>query len=540
MDTPPMTTPTRTAPRSATANPPHRGLAAAAGVGAVVAGLGFGELAAAFVSISASPTGSVGSVVIDLTPGWLKEFVIQAAGTADKFVLLALIVIIACAVAALAGVLELTRPPSGRAVLGGLAVICAIAALSRAGAGLASVVPAAVAWLVAALVLAFLIRFVRPRPVTAWARQRASSADESPPQEPPIDRRRFLLYSVAAVAVGITAGAISRVAGSGARAAKSARSLLRLPSAAVPAPAVPAAATLDVAGITPVVTANGDFYRIDTALTVPDVDPDTWSLTVNGMVEHPITISFAELIALPLTEKAVTLACVSNPVGGDLVGNAVWLGYPIRELLARAKPLPDADMVLSRSVDGFTASTPLETLTDDRGALLAVGMNGEPLPFEHGFPVRMVVPGLYGYVSATKWVSELTVTRFDTDTAYWTRNGWSPMGPIKTQSRIDVPRNGEKLIAGPVAIAGVAWAQTRGIEKVEVRVDSEPWREARLARSISADTWVQWVYEWTATPGTHTLMVRATDSTGETQTEVQVGPVPDGATGWDRLTVNVG
>lgn len=541
-----MTAPSRPASPLTIVQKPHRtSLAAAGGVAALIAGLGLGELTAALTSIATSPTGSVGSVVIDLTPGWFKEFMISAVGTADKFVLVALIIVVASAVGAIAGVLELSRPPGGRAVLGGLAVVCAIAALSRAGAGLSSVLPAGVAWLVAALVLVFLVRRLRPgvAPATTTRRRAAERGDAptpAPAAESSIDRRRFLLYSAAAVVVGVAAGAMSRVAGAGARAAQSARSLLRLPAAAIPAPAVPAGAALDVAGITPLVTANGDFYRIDTALAVPDVNPDDWALTVNGMVEHPITITFAELLALPLTEKAVTLACVSNVVGGDLIGNATWLGYPINELLARAKPAADADMVLSRSVDGFTASTPLEALTDDRGALLAVGMNGEPLPFEHGFPVRMVVPGLYGYVSATKWVTEMTVTRFDRDTAYWTRNGWSPLGPIKTESRIDVPRNGEKVAAGTVTIAGVAWAQTRGIDKVEVRIDSEPWREATLARAISADTWVQWLYEWQATPGTHMLTVRATDSTGVTQTETQVGPVPDGATGWDRLTVNVG
>lgn len=246
-----------------------------------------------------------------------------------------------------------------------------------------------------------------------------------------------------------------------------------------------------------------------------------------------------ELLALPLEESVTTLACVSNPVGGDLIGNAVWLGYPLREILARAKPLPDADMVLSGSRDGFTASTPIEALTDDRNAILAVGMNGEPLPLAHGFPVRMVVPGLYGYVSATKWVTSLEVTRFDRVTAYWTDRGWSERGPVKLQSRIDVPRDRQGLSAGDTVIAGVAWQQHVGVAGVEVQVDEGPWQRAELAAPISDDTWVQWSLPWTAEPGDHVLRCRAISADGETQTAERAGVVPDGATGWHERFVQV-
>jgi len=258
------------------------------------------------------------------------------------------------------------------------------------------------------------------------------------------------------------------------------------------------------------------------------------------MVDHEVTLSWDELLALPLEESVTTLACVSNEVGGNLIGNAVWLGYPIRELLARANPSADADMVLSRSVDGFTASTPLAVLQDDRNAILAVGMNGEPLPAQHGFPVRMVVPGLYGYVSATKWVVDLEVTRFDAASAYWTDRGWSAKGPIKLQSRIDVPRGGQQLTAGTITVAGVAWHQHVGIAAVDVQVDDGPWQPATLAEAISIDTWVQWRFDWEAESGTHTLRVRATDADGEVQTSDMQGVVPDGATGLDERSVTVG
>ena len=251
-------------------------------------------------------------------------------------------------------------------------------------------------------------------------------------------------------------------------------------------PAIPSGAEVGLDGMEPLVTPNADFYRIDTALTVPAIDPGKWVLRVTGLVAEEVELTFADLLAKPLIERHVTIACVSNEVGGDLIGNARWLGWPVRELLALARPQPGADMVLSKSADGWTAGTPLEVLTDSRDAMLAVGMNGEPLPLEHGFPVRLVVPGLYGYVSATKWLTELKVTRFADDVAYWTPRGWSDRGPIKTSSRIDVPRNGRTVTAGMVMLGGVAWAQHTGIGKVELRVNRGDWQEAELAPGISA------------------------------------------------------
>ncbi len=272
---------------------------------------------------------------------------------------------------------------------------------------------------------------------------------------------------------------------------------------------------------------------------MPRIDPADWSLRIHGMVDREVRLTWDELVALPMQESDVTLACVSNEVGGSLIGNARWLGVPVRELLARAGVDPDADMVLSTSSDGFTASTPIEALTDDRDALLAVGMNGEPLPIEHGFPARLVVPGLYGYVSATKWVTQLEVTRFDRATAYWTTRGWSERGPIKLQSRIDVPRRGQSVPAGDTVIAGMAWQQQVGIAGVEVRIDDGPWQRAELATAISADTWVQWSLAWTAERGAHTVECRALSVEGETQTSDPAPPAPDGARDGTRIDVSV-
>jgi hypothetical protein len=289
----------------------------------------------------------------------------------------------------------------------------------------------------------------------------------------------------------------------------------------------------------PLVTPAKDFYRIDTALRVPVLDPGQWTLKVTGLVEREVSLDFAALLAKPLIERHVTIACVSNEVGGDLIGNARWLGWPVRELLAQAGPTDGADMVLSRSADGWTAGTPLEVLTDNRDALLAVGMNGEPLPLEHGFPVRLVVPGLYGYVSATKWVTELKVTRFADDAGYWTPRGWSERGPIKTSSRIDVPRDGRSVPAGTVAFGGVAWAQHTGISRVELRVNRGAWQQAELAPGISRDTWYQWKLALPLTPGQYEVQVRATDLDGAAQVEDRSPVAPSGATGFHTVRVDV-
>lgn len=496
---------------------------AAAGLSAAVVGVGFAELVAAIVEPAASPFAVIGGGLIDLAPAWAKDTAIALFGTGDKIALITGIALVLALVAAGAGILELRRSGIGATVLGGLGALAVVAAMIRPGAGPFAWLPGIVAGLVAVIAVRLLIRRLRP------------IAGLAPDGE---DRRRFLIWTAGTAAVGIVTIIAGNIARGATRSIDAVRSTLTLPKAVRTAPPVPTGAEFDIPGLAPVVTPNADFYRIDTALIVPRIDPADWSLRIHGMVDREVVVSWDELLALPMQEADVTLACVSNEVGGSLIGNARWLGHPVRELLARAGVDADADMVLSTSADGFTASTPLEALTDDRDALLAIGMNGEPLPMEHGFPVRMVVPGLFGYVSATKWVTQLEVTRFDKAMGYWTPRGWSERGPIKLQSRIDVPRGGS-VDAGETVIAGMAWQQHVGVEGVEVRIDEGSWQRAELAEAISADTWVQWRLPWTAESGRHTIECRAISAEGETQTDQPAAPAPDGAQGWHRIDVTV-
>jgi DMSO/TMAO reductase YedYZ molybdopterin-dependent catalytic subunit len=341
------------------------------------------------------------------------------------------------------------------------------------------------------------------------------------------------------VAVAGLAGAAGRFFDRRREAAVAARDAVTIPPPASPAKPIPAGAELDVPDVAPLQTPVADFYRIDTALVVPALRAETWSLRVHGMVGRELTLSYADLLARPLIERDVTLTCVSNEVGGNLISSGRWIGAPLAPLLAEARVNPGADQLVSRSSDGFTAGTPVATVLDGRDAMLAVALDGRPLPLEHGFPVRMVVPGLYGYVSATKWLTGLELTTFAAYDAFWVKRGWAARAPIKTESRIDTPSDGGDLAAGPVVVAGVAWAQHRGISRVEVRVDDGPWQAAELAAAIGPDTWRQWRWRWDAPPGPHTLQVRATDTTGAPQTGLDRPPVPDGATGWHRIQVSV-
>jgi DMSO/TMAO reductase YedYZ molybdopterin-dependent catalytic subunit len=290
--------------------------------------------------------------------------------------------------------------------------------------------------------------------------------------------------------------------------------------------------------VAPFVTRNADFYRVDTALIVPQVRTEDWSLRVTGMVDEPFELAFDELLARDLVEADITMTCISNPVGGDLVGNARWLGVPVRDLLDRAGVRRGADQLVGRSVDGYTCGFPVSAAYD-RDCLVALGMNGEPLPLRHGFPARLVTPGLYGYVGSTKWLTELEVTTFSAFDQYWVPRGYAERAPIKTMARIDTPRSAQRVSAGRVPAAGVAWAQTRGIDAVEVRVDDGEFEPAELADELSDATWRQWRFDWDATPGNHTLTVRAVDGTGETQIEQRTDVLPDGASGWMSLVVSV-
>ena len=369
------------------------------------------------------------------------------------------------------------------------------------------------------------------------SRARSGPPSGEPPPAPwQPGRRSFLTAGVVALA----AGGVGTLAGrslSERSSVSAALSTIRFPKAAHPVPPLPGGVNLGIKGLSSFITPNSSFYRVDTALLLPQVAPQSWTLRIHGMVEREITISFDELLKRPLTEDYITLCCVSNPVAGPYIGNAKWLGASLASLLREARPRAGAEQLLCTSVDGFTSGTPLATVMDGRDALLAVAMNGAPLPVAHGFPARMVVPGLYGYVSATKWVTDIKVTTFRGELAYWAQRGWSQRAPIKTESRIDVP--GGPVSAGRTPVAGVAWAQHKGIDAVHVRVDRGPWQQARLAAVPGIDTWRQWVWEWDATHGTHVIEARATDATGYTQTAVAEPPEPNGASGYPSVTVSV-
>jgi DMSO/TMAO reductase YedYZ molybdopterin-dependent catalytic subunit len=494
---------------------------------AAAGGVTAGELLAAFWSPSLSPLTAVGEAVIDAVPPGVKDWAVSLFGTADKAALLVGMALVIAALAALAGVVERRRPLAGLAVVAvfGVAGVAAVGGRAQATA-VAIALPVAAA-AVAALLLRLLVRKLR-----AWE-------DGTPELGQGGARRSFLRHLAGSAAAVLIGGVLAGVWRGTALRVSDARARVVLPPPADPAPPIPAGAEAGVAGMPPLVTPAGDFYRIDTALIPPAVDPASWVLRVSGMVERTVELTFADLLAKPLAERHVTIACVSNPVGGDLIGTARWLGWPVRDLLALAGPAKDADMVLSTSADGWTAGTPLEVLMDSRDALLAVGMNGAPLPLEHGFPVRLVVPGLYGYVSATKWVTELKVTRFAEDQAYWTGRGWSDHGPIKLSSRIDVPRSGRPVNAGAVTFGGVAWAQHTGVMAVELRVNRSRWQAAELSPGISTDTWYQWKLTLDLTPGQYEVQVRATDLTGRPQVEDVRPVVPDGATGFHTVRVDV-
>ncbi|KZE93864.1 Sulfoxide reductase catalytic subunit YedY [Agromyces sp. NDB4Y10] len=522
--------------------------AAVSGIVAAGVFLAAAELAALLVARDGSPILAVGAFVIDIVPQPVKEFAIAAFGAYDKVVLLGSLGIAVLVASAIAGVLQFARPPLGSVALGIAGALSLAAIVTRAGATPLAWVPPVVGAAAGIVILELLVRRLR-----AWAGDvrtadaAASVADTAPDGVAPdqataragVDRRGFFALAGIAAASAFVVGVGSRVVAAATSSIDAIREALRLPAPRSTV-TVPTGAELDLPGLTPLYTPNADFYRVDTALTVPEVDPATWRLVIDGLVGRRVELTFDQLVGMGLDEYSITLTCVSNEVGGDLLGTAKWVGVPIRDVLALAGPQSGADMVLSRSVDGFTASTPLDALTDPgRDAILAVGMNGEPLPLEHGFPVRMVVPGLYGYVSATKWLTELKVTTFAADEAYWTPRGYSAEAPIKFSSRIDTPRSGTPVAAGSAVIAGVAWAQTVGIERVEVRIDDGDWQPATLSAPVNVDTWVQWYLEWEATPGTHYVTARAVNRDGELQVEERAPIAPDGSTGWQRVLVTV-
>ncbi|MEP6476393.1 MAG: molybdopterin-dependent oxidoreductase [Actinomycetota bacterium] len=508
----------------------HRGaFGAILGVASAAVAIGLGHLVAGIVGREASPVIAVGSAAIDLTPEWLKSFAIQTFGERDKTVLLGGIAVVVVLAAVALGVVSVRRRTVGLMGLAVLGMVGVTAALTRPTSNAVDALPSIMGALAGAATLIALHRRLAPAP----------PHPPTPTAAIGVERRRFLLGGAAALGLAALAGETGQLL-SRRFAADASRAAVTIPRPVDPAGSAPAGADLEVEGLSQFYTPNAEFYRVDTALLVPAVRTEDWRLRVHGMVERELLLDFEQLIARDLIERDITLTCVSNEIGGDYVGNARWVGAPLAPLLEEAGVDPAADQLVSRSVDGFTVGTPTAAVTDGRDAMLAVQMNGEPLPLTHGFPVRMLVPGLYGYVSATKWITELELSTFDAFDPYWVRRGWAAQAPIKTQSRIDTPRPLAKVPAGRAVIAGVAWAQRRGIERVEVRIDDEPWREADLSTQDTVDTWRQWRVDWDATdPGSHTLQVRATDATGATQTADRVEPFPDGATGQHQLVVTV-
>ncbi len=564
-----------------------------AGVLTAAVAIGVGQLVSGLTVSQGAPWAVVGEAAINLAPPPVKNFAIATFGSNDKNVLVTGILILLAIFAAFVGVAALRHLALG---FWGLAIFAAVGvaaavSLPKANAGWAA--PTVIGALAAAVALSRLTRLaleatevaplpysapsspadptappgsVAPsnpadptapshpaapsEPATPLASRGTEESEDTgglygpppetwtyrPPTGPP--RRRFLVAS--GLAVGATA--VTALAGRELNARQSvtqARSTIRLPRAAQPAPPLPAGVDLKIPDLSSFVTPNSSFYRVDTAIVLPQVDPKAWTLRIHGLVDREVSITFDQLLRRPLIEHYMTMTCVSDPVSGPYIGNAKWLGASLADLIRSARPQAGASQLLCTSTDGFTSGTPIEVVLDGREALLAVGMNGTPLPVEHGFPARMVVPGLYGYVSGTKWVTDIKVTTYQAETAYWAQRGWSPQAPIKTECRIDVPLGGATRKPGRTAVAGVAWAQHRGISAVEVRVDGGPWHQATLATVPGIDTWRQWVWYWDATPGHHTIEARATDGTGHTQTAAPAPPEPNGATGYPATTLTI-
>jgi DMSO/TMAO reductase YedYZ molybdopterin-dependent catalytic subunit len=509
---------------SGTAPVPSRSTAALAGIVAGGAALGATELLAGIVPGAPSVVLEIGSFLISLQPPGAKQVVVDLVGTNDKLALNLVIILGALAIAAGLGILARYHRPW---TMAGFVAIAALGLFASLRDPLVDGVLALVAAIVGVVVAYNLI---------GWLMKLATPSGEA--QMPDWGRRRFIGTSLAVAAGGIAGGSIGRLLLNGR--AEAAPTSASIPPAVDPVAALRANAKLSVEGITPLVVRNADFYRIDTNLLTPRVDAGTWSLSVDGMVDNPFSITYAELLAMEMHEEYVTIACVSNEVGGDLVGNALWKGARLRELLDRAGVQPGATQIVGHAFDDWTAGFPTAWLDDpDREALVAVAMNGDPLPPEHGFPARLIVPGLYGYVSATKWLTRIGLTTLEAFNGYWVPLGWAKEAPILTQSRIDVPRDGSAVSTGKVAVAGVAWAPDRGIAKVEVQVDDAPWAAAELSAPISNATWVQWLFQWSASPGNHSLSVRAMDGSGEVQTGKVTRPAPDGARGHHTINVSV-
>lgn len=538
---------------------------ALAGALATLCGMAAGHLVAALLTPSSSPVLAVGSTVIDLTPTPLKEYAIREFGTKDKAVLVGSVMAVTLLVAAIAGVLARRWFAVGAGLLLVLVAMAGAAALSRPLATASHLVPAVAAAVVGLTALALLLRppgvvavlrrlgARRGHPTETEATDDPVTATDSPsdPADPggedgahtavaaddqPRASRRVVLLTSGLVAA---AAAVMGVAGEKVIAFRTRIGNVTLPPPADPIPALPAGLENRFSGISNFQTSTASFYRVDTNLSIPVVPVDDWTLTIDGDVENSFSLTFEELSAMPLIERDITMTCVSNDVGGRYVGAARWLGVPLKDLMDRAGVGSGADQIFSTAVDGFTISTPLEVALDGRDAMVAIGMNGGPLPAEHGFPARLITPGIYGFVGATKWLSRLTLTTYAEKAAYWTKKDWATDAPIKIAARIDTPKPLATVPKGRTVIGGVAWAQTRGIKGVEVRIDGGEWQKAKLGPDAGVDYWRQWYLPWDAPSGSHMLAVRAISLDGEVQTAVRAAPFPEGSSGIQEIVVNV-
>ena len=511
-----------------------RGAAAVGGLAVGTVAVTTGMLIASLAD-RPSPIDSVGSSFIDRTPRWLKELAIDWFGTNDKTALRVGIVLVLAAASMALGAASRRGVRPLVVGVGAFAVVGALSAAERPGSNAITVIApliGAVAGVISTLVL---FRGLGSRWIAAHR-----------PHESRVplgwDRRRFIGATAAVGATSVVLGTVARRGESDRLRRIEDQRPSSLPGVD-PSNADVVTADTDFDGLdngeTTFITPNDDFYRIDTALSFPTVDLGEWRLKIGGMVDKEIELSYDDISALTQIERTITICCVSNEIGGPYIGNATWQGVPLSELLDMVGVRAGAEQLFSRSIDGWTCGFPIDVARDGRDAMLAIGMNGEPLPLMHGFPARLIVPGIYGYVSATKWISEIEINRWSDAEGYWVPRGWAREAPIKTQSRIDVPRRGQKIDSGPTKIAGVAWAQHTGVAKVEVRVDEGEWIEATLSEDLTDDAWRLWSVDWTATPGRHNIRVRATDKSGYTQTEEVASVAPDGATGWHTRTVDV-
>src|ERR1022692_2279088 len=519
-----------------------RGLVAGAFTGVLSAAiaLGVAMLVSAFIRPQASPIIAVGGQAINLTPTPVKEFAVAHFGTNDKTMLLGGMYVTIALLAMVVGCLARRKLIIGVIGLGAFGVLGAFVALIQPASRTTDAIPALVGGVAGVAAIIWLVTQAGPAaatPATGWM-------EDDPAQSPAgvtggVDRRKFLVAGTA-TAAGAAGSAVAGQTLTTRRCnANASRAAVKLAAPASKAPVLPKEAELNIPGLSPFYTPNSSFYRVDTALVIPQVTTQQWALRVHGMVGQELNISFKDLLKMPMVERDITIMCVSDTVGGNYIGNAKWQGVLLSDVLRGAKMKSGVSQLATTDVNGMTVGVASDVALDGRDAMLAVGMNGQPLPQDHGFPVRLVVPGLYGFCSATKWITDIQLTTLGAFTPYWLHRGWTQVSPIKTESRIDTPKAGSSLQAGKVMIAGVAWAQHKGIEQVEVQVDGGQWTKATLAVQDEVDTWRQWYVPWQATTRKPTLAVRATDMTGYTQTPTNKITFPNGATGYHTVQVTV-